>query len=78
MPVSHFRTHDTEAIPQQRCRVPTCTALTREQISREKSTHYLQYCTFIGNFVILYCKNACLTSQLRALRFFIRFAFPRL
>lgn len=31
-----------------------------------------------GHFVILYCKNACLTSQLRALRFFIRFAFPRL
>ena len=31
-----------------------------------------------GNFVILYCKNACLTSQLRALHFFIRFAFPRL
>ena len=32
----------------------------------------------IVQLVTLYCKKTCLTDRLRALRFFIRFAFPAL
>ena len=53
------------------------TAQRRVQITHEKSTNALRYCTVIwavAYFVLL--KKTCLTSRLRALCFSIRFAFP--